>query len=193
MTTENTGNAAARHSHSAASEQRGSAHANEPAPTRPVPFSIKIGFFAGLIWGLARWLAAGLHLTNVSQAFLLDPFVPRKLLGGLYWQAAGLVAFIVMSMLAALIYLGILRRLRGPWPGLWFGAGWWGLLYAWAGPYIGALPPLKRIGGNSMATDLCLFLMWGLFIGYSIAFELHDEANREPTKPSGTGSPQPAV
>lgn len=164
---------------------------NDPKPTQPILFSLKIGFYAGLIWGLARWLLTGLNFTNVSQAFLLDPFVSRKILNGFYWQAAGLVMFIIMSILAAVLYVAILGRLQGPWPGLFFGVVWWGLVYAWAGPLIGAVPPLNRIGWSSIVTDFCLFLMWGLFIGFSIAFELHNEAGREPAKPK-KGSPQPA-
>ncbi|WP_186438187.1 YqhR family membrane protein [Cohnella terricola] len=155
-----------------------------------IKFSIKIGFYAGLIWGLVRWLATGLNFTKVTQAFLIDPFVPRKLLGSVYWQFAGWAAFIVMSMLAALVYAAVLGRLRGPWPGLLFGAVWWGLFYAWLGPIIGALPPLYNIGWSSIATDFCLFLVWGLFIGFSIAFEFHDEAEREPVTQASKGSPQ---
>lgn len=166
-----------------------------PEPTKPVPFSLKIGFFAGIFWGLARWLAAGLHFTYVPQAYLLDPFVPRRWLIGFYWQAAGLGAFIAMSILAALIYVLLLGKLRGPWPGLWFGAVWWALTYAWAGPIVGAVPPLSTIGWNSIVTDFCLYLIWGLFIGYSISFELNNESRREPDdsgKPRG-GVGQPAT
>jgi hypothetical protein len=165
---------------------------NSPKPTNSVLFSLKIGFFAGLIWGLVRWLLTGLNFTSVIQAFLLDPFAIRTNLGGFYWQAAGLAAFIIMSMLAALVYLAILGRLSGPWPGLLFGAGWWGLVYAFIGPLVGAVPPLRTIGWNSITTDLCLFLLWGLFIGFSIAFELHNEAEREPTTGAKKGNPQPA-
>jgi len=168
------------------------ARSNEPAPTRPAPFALKIGFFAGIIWGLVRWLAAGLHFTYVPQAFLLDPFVPRKWLIGFGWQAAGLAAFVAMSMLAALVYVALLGRLNGPWPGLGFGAVWWVLVYAWGGPIVGAVPPLNAIGWSSIVTDFCLFLVWGLFIGFSIAFELHDESRREPSGRSGGRSPQPS-
>ncbi|XID94134.1 YqhR family membrane protein [Paenibacillaceae bacterium WGS1546] len=166
---------------------------NDPAPTRPVAFSLKIGFFAGLIWGLVRWLAAGLNFTDVNAAFLLDPFVPNRILGGALWQFAGWAAFIGMSMIAALVYLGLFRKISGPWPGLAFGAAWWGLVYAWAGPLVGAVPPLRRIGWHSIATDFCLFLLWGLFIGYSIAFELHNESEREPAGKSDQGAPQPSA
>jgi hypothetical protein len=156
------------------------ANSNDSRTTNPVRFSLMIGFYAGLIWGLVRWLATGLNFTSVSQAFLLDPFVERKVLGGLLWQVAGLAAFIVMSLLAALLYLLVLSRIKGPWPGLLMGVTWWGLGYAWAGPLVGAVPPLKQIGWNSLVTDFCFFLMWGLFIGYSISFEFHDESDREP-------------
>ncbi|MFB9277886.1 YqhR family membrane protein [Cohnella cellulosilytica] len=173
-------------------EDRRKNREGEPAPTRPILFSLKIGFFAGLIWGLVRWLATGLHFTSVSQGFVLDPFVPRAWLTGVFWQFGGLAAFIAMSMLAALVYVALLGRLPGPWPGLIFGAAWWTLGYALAGPYVGALPPLKRIGWGSIVTDFCLFLLWGLFIGYSIAFELHNEAAREPDREGSQGSPQPS-
>jgi len=61
-----------------------------------------------------------------------------------------------------------------------FGAAWWAAFYAAAGPMIGAVPPLRTIGWNSLLADLSLFVIWGLFIGYSIAFEFHQEARREP-------------
>jgi uncharacterized membrane protein YagU involved in acid resistance len=165
---------------------------NNPPPTNPLLFSLKIGFFAGFVWGLVRWLATGLNFTKVTQAFLLDPFVKRKLLDSFYWQLAGWVSFIVMSIIAAFIYVVVLGKLKGPWPGVWMGAIVWVLVYALAGPIIGAVPPLREIGWNSIVTDFCLFVVWGLFIGYSIAFELHNESEREPAQKSAKGSPMPS-
>ncbi|WP_373230502.1 YqhR family membrane protein [Cohnella sp.] len=163
---------------------------DNPIDMQPIVYSLKIGFFAGIIWGLVRWLSTGLNFTKVNQAFLLDPFVKREVLGGILWQAAGLAAFIVMSIVAALIYFLVLGRFKGPWPGLLMGIAWWGLVYAFAGPIIGAVPPLQQIGWNSIVTDFCLFMMWGLFIGYSIAFEFHNESDREPQKKKADGSPE---
>lgn len=160
--------------------------------TDPVLFSLGIGFFAGLIWGLFRWLATTFHFTKVNQAFLLDPFVKREVLNGFYWQVSGLAAFIGMSIVAALLYVLILGRLKGPWPGLWMGIAWWAVFYIALGPIIGAVPPIRTIGWNSIITDFCLFMVWGLFIGYSIAFEFHNESDREPQKKAAKGSPQPA-
>ncbi|WP_276351981.1 YqhR family membrane protein [Cohnella caldifontis] len=158
---------------------------DEPIRTPPVRFCLKIGFFAGLIWGSVRWLAVAMNLTKVPAAFLADPWVKRSALASAYWQITGLALFILMSMAAALVYYVVLKPYRGPYPGLLFGAAWWAGFYLWAGPSIGAVPPLNKIGWNSMITDGCLFLIWGLFIGYSIAFEFHDEARREPEPAAG--------
>jgi len=148
--------------------------------TNPAAYCLKIGIAAGVIWGLIRWLAVAMNLTKVSQAFLIDPWVKRSALGYGYWQIAGFAAFILMSIAAAYVYYGIVRSFRGPVPGLIFGIAWWAALYAAAGPLVGAVPSLATIGWNSLLTDLCLFVIWGLFIGYSIAFEFHQEAGREP-------------
>ncbi|MFC5701072.1 YqhR family membrane protein [Cohnella faecalis] len=160
--------------------------------TNPILFSLKVGLFAGIVWGVVRWLETGMNFTQVHQAFLVDPFVKRSMLGSFGWQAIGFAAFIVMSMIAAMFYLIVLGKLRGPWPGIAFGVVWWALLFLGAGPLVGAVPPLKTISWTSYITDFCLFLLWGLFIGYSIAFEFHDEMHRERGGGGSSGSRKPA-
>jgi len=146
----------------------------------PALYCLKIGTAAGAIWGLFRWLAVSMNLTKVPAAFLIDPWVKRSALGASYWQIAGFAAFILMSIVAAYVYYGLLKPLRGPVPGLLFGIGWWAACYAALGPMIGAVQPPRSVGWNSWLTDLCVFALWGLFIGYSIAFEFHKEISREP-------------
>jgi len=150
------------------------------AGTNPAKYCLKIGLAAGVIWGLARWLAVAMNLTKVPEAFLIDPWVKRSVLAYPIWQIVGFAAFVLMSIMAAYIYYGILKPLRGPLPGIFFGMAWWAAFYAALGPFIGAMPPLMALGWDSLITDLCLFTVWGLFIGFSIAFEFHEEVSREP-------------
>jgi hypothetical protein len=157
----------------------------------PLAFSAMVGFFAGIWFGAVRSLAYALHFTKVPPAFLADPWLPRRQLAGMFWGWAGYGLFILMSVLAALLYWMVLGRLRGPWPGLLFGAAWWLLLFA-GGPWIGLVVPPNRLGWNSLCTEACLYVLWGLFIGYSIAFEFHDEKRREPGSLPGQGKPGPS-
>lgn len=149
------------------------------------------GLYAGMIWGLLRWLTVAMNLTKVPQAFLADPFVKRGHLDTIAWHFVGLGLFFVMSIAAAYLYWLLLGKLSGPWPGLLFGVACWGLLYFWIGPVTGAIPPYREIGLGSMFTECALIVLWGLFIGYSHAFEFHNEAEREPKKADqGGGQPE---
>ncbi|WP_164472713.1 YqhR family membrane protein [Cohnella candidum] len=147
--------------------------------TEPVVYCLKIGFFAGVIWGAVRWLAVAMNFTRVPQAFLVDPWVRRSALYHVTWQLVGYALFIGMSIVAAFAYYLVFRRFRGPAAGIAFGLGWWALLYLSIGPMMKAVPPLGKIGWNSLITDMCLFTVWGLFIGYSIAYEFNDDSRRE--------------
>lgn len=66
-----------------------------------------------------------------------------------------------------------------------FGLVLWAILYFAVGPQMGMMKPLGKIEWNSLITDGCLFLLWGAFIGYTIAFEFTDEQEREPNMSLG--------
>nr|WP_238357517.1 YqhR family membrane protein [Cohnella zeiphila] len=174
-------------------ERRDRVRRRERGHSYPAVFSLSIGFFAGIFWGLARWFAVSLNFTKVPQAFLVDAWVKRSTLHSAGWHWIGLLLFVVMSVVAAMLYWLLLGRLHGPWPGLFFGAAWWAMLFLVVGPPTGTTEPVRTLGWNSIFTELCLYLIWGLFIGYSYAFEFHDESAREPKGSSGKrGGPQPA-
>lgn len=42
--------------------------------TKPFPFALELGFFAGFIWGGLHWLFYLLHFTIVPVGFLAEPF-----------------------------------------------------------------------------------------------------------------------
>lgn len=151
--------------------------------TNPFWFAIYIGFFAGLIWGGLKMLEFGLKFTQVVPGFLLEPFFRHSFL--LTWQGMflGWASFIGLSIAASCLYMLFLRKLKGPWPGIGYGLVWWSLLYLLAGPLTGMVDGINQQDLTSFVTDLCLFILWGLFIGYSIAMEYTDERSRETASP----------
>ncbi|WP_168119261.1 YqhR family membrane protein [Paenibacillus sp. HB172176] len=157
-----------------------SRRAEEEHHTNPWTFSLKIGFFAGAIWGLLRWLLYGMNFTKELPGFFLEPFFKHDFLASIQGSVMGLAAYMVFSMAAAALYYRILGKLRGPWPGIFYGLGWWAVLFIAGGPFMGMTVKLTNAGWNSIFTELCIFTLWGLFIGYSIAFEFTEEASREP-------------
>lgn len=147
--------------------------------TNAVLFSLQIGLFAGLIWGLLRLAFFEMNMTRVLPGYMLEPFFRHSFLNTVPGIAIGIGGYVLFSAAAALLYRVLMGKLRGPWPGMLYGAGW-SLLFGAIGPWLGMMPKLNEIGWNSIITEFCIFVLWGLFIGYSIAFEFTDEASREP-------------
>ncbi|WP_223829704.1 YqhR family membrane protein [Paenibacillus arenilitoris] len=148
--------------------------------TNPWLYAVKIGFFAGLIWGIVRWLFYAMKFTTILPGFAADPFFRESFLKTGWGMVVGIGCFIALSIIAALLYYVLLGRMRGPWPGIVYGLAWWALLFVALGPLLGVMAGVTKEGWNTLFSELCVFLLWGAFIGYSIAFEFTDEASREP-------------
>jgi hypothetical protein len=145
-------------------------------------FALYIGFFAGFIWGGLKMIQNYFHFSTLPPGFLVEPFFKHTFL--MSWQGflLGWFFFILFSIIAAVVYTVFLRKVKGPYMGMMYGLGWWVLIYLLIGPWTGMNLPLGRIDINTLITDACLFLIWGLFIGYSISVEFTDERVREPFK-----------
>ncbi|MCM3340243.1 YqhR family membrane protein [Paenibacillus sp. MER TA 81-3] len=148
--------------------------------TNPLKFALQLGFFAGLIWGGLHWLSYLFQFTIVVPGFLVEPFYKHEYLTTIKGQAAGLVFFIFFSIAAAILYTLFMRKIPGPWAGMLYGLAWWFLLFVAIGPWIGLMPPVRQTTWNTIWTEACTMLLWGLFIGYTVATEFNDERLREP-------------
>lgn len=149
--------------------------------TKPLRYAIYIGFFSGLFWSCVRMISYYCNFTTEPVSFLIRGWLREEQIVTGFGQTLGSLSFILFSIAASIIYMWFFRNLQGAWPGLWYGLGWWGILFG-IGPIIGFTNIQTGVGFTLALTDLCLFVLWGLFIGYSIAFEFTDEASREPAK-----------
>jgi len=147
---------------------------------KKIYFALYIGFFAGLIWGLVRWIFDFFDFTKVLPGFLIEPFFPKDFMHSWVGHITGIGAFILMSIVASLLYAVFLSKKEGPWPGILYGMIWWVFVYVLIGPVIGMLPWIRTLDLNSILSDACVFTLWGVFIGYSIGLEFTDVRNYEP-------------
>lgn len=148
--------------------------------TPRLPYALYIGFFAGMIWGGLKIIEFAMRFTQIVPGFLLEPFMKHSFL--ISWQGilTGWFSFIALSLAASILYMLLFRKLAGPWCGIGYGLAWWTLLYLLVGPVTGMMPGVAQLDLSSFVADLCLFILWGMFIGYSIAVEYNNEWDREP-------------
>lgn len=153
-------------------------------------FAVFIGFFAGLLWGAVKVMEHYFHFTSLPPGFLVEPFFKKSFL--LTWQGylVGWAVFIIFSIAAALLYTLILAKAVGPWVGVGFGLAVWAVIFLLIGPITGMMNWIAFMDWNTILTEACLFMLWGMFIGFSIAFEFNDESVREPFQ-SRAPRPQP--
>jgi hypothetical protein len=151
--------------------------------TKKLPFALQLGLFAGLIWGGVRWLFYYFGFTDVVPGFLVEPFFLHDFLAGTGGFLVGYASFVAMSIVAALLYTYTASKLRGPWPGVAFGFAWFVVVYLIVGPMLGMLLPLGRLDWDSIWLDGSIFVLWGVFIGYTVNYEFTDEQHRTAENP----------
>ncbi|MGG1551651.1 YqhR family membrane protein [Paenibacillus ferrarius] len=137
-------------------------------------FALYIGFFAGCIWGAVKIVEHYFKFTTVSIGFIAEPFFKHSFFDTWAGLFVGWVFFIGFSIIAAVLYMMTMWKLRSPWWGVGYGAVWWAVIYLAVGPYTGMTYWSWELGLYTNITDFCLFLVWGMFIGYSIAIEYTD-------------------
>ncbi|HEY0827198.1 MAG TPA: YqhR family membrane protein, partial [Bacilli bacterium] len=93
---------------------------------------------------------------------------------------AGWAAFIGFSILAALLYAVFCHKLKGPFPGILYGLLWWEMMFLWIGPMAGMFKRIPLLEIDTALSELCVFTLWGVFIGYTLTVEFTDERIREP-------------
>ncbi|UUZ79584.1 YqhR family membrane protein [Paenibacillus sp. P26] len=146
-------------------------------------FAMYIGFFAGLIWGGIKIIEHYFHFTTLSPGFLIEPFFKHSFLSTWQGMLTGWLFFILFSIVASLLYTVLLAKARGPWFGIGYGIFWWAMFFLLIGPITGMTHWLLYMDLNTILTDACLFVLWGLFIGYSVSFEFNDESAGDTPKP----------
>lgn len=145
--------------------------------------AIIVGFFGGVL--LAN-LQLVFHYFNVSKVDY------KKILALFYihdeWVAKwyGALLFILMigslSILIALVYYILCRRVRGWLMGAFFGIVLWVIFGSLFPTFLYDIKWASFYKSNTNVLQICTFLLYGIFIGYSISYNeelrLYEVENR---------------
>ncbi|OIJ16860.1 hypothetical protein BKP37_04155 [Anaerobacillus alkalilacustris] len=130
-----------------------------------------IGFFGGLIWSLVGYFAFFFNFIRVGPALVLMPFALGDWKNGYLGQLVGIALISFISIPISFLYRYILARFNSIWPGIGFGFVLWFIVFYFLNPIFPGLKPLVDLDLNSIITGICLYVLYGVFIGYSISYE----------------------
>jgi len=150
--------------------------------------SLQEKYYVGTIGIFGGFFSA--VLAYIAHFFNFIPFGPGIILqtlpayGTTHWMrgpSGHLLAILLISFLsiaAAYVYYLLLRRMNTAWVGLWFGFALWVIIFLGFNQLIPGIKTVRELGWNTNIALVCIFLFYGLFVGYSISYQyqqLHEQ------------------
>ncbi|WP_052401153.1 YqhR family membrane protein [Oceanobacillus jeddahense] len=142
--------------------------------------SMYTGFIGGVLFSL---LASAMYYFNFLEvnpkSYLLTSWVSNAWtdtwLGVLFTTIlAG-----VVSLLVAFLYYLVFRKIKYMWVGIVYGFILWTILFLLFRPIFSDIPAVMEWSLNTWITTICLFILYGTFIGYSISYDYMDSKQTE--------------
>ncbi|MFC0470989.1 YqhR family membrane protein [Halalkalibacter kiskunsagensis] len=141
-------------------------------------FSVKvalIGLFGGLIWSLVGYFAFYFNFIRVGPALALMPFVVGDWKDTYIGQLVGVAVIAILSIGLAFLYKLVLQKFQKLWVGIGFGLVLWLIVFYLLNPFFPGLKSVQNLDFNTIITSICLYVLYGTFIGYSISYEYAEQ------------------
>ncbi|MFB1050389.1 YqhR family membrane protein [Paraliobacillus sp. JSM ZJ581] len=149
-------------------------------PVSIISRTLTTGFFGGLFWSFIAWMASYFHFTTVSPAtFVIRAWLDADWTNTWLADVLSILTISVISILVALVYYILLRKTRGLLPSILFGLLLWGVVFYALLPIFPNIKPLSQLDSDTIVTTICLFLLYGIFIGYSISYDYLDTITKK--------------
>lgn len=144
---------------------------------QPLSFTTKvlnIGIAGGLIWGLIGYVTYLFKFTKIPPSLILSPWALGEWKNEHLGQWIGIIAIAIVSIGVAFVYKATLVKINNMIAGLAYGIVLWLIVFYLLNPMFPDLPSIMKLDKNTIITTLCLYILYGVFIGYSISFEYHE-------------------
>ncbi|WP_018660656.1 YqhR family membrane protein [Heyndrickxia acidiproducens] len=132
---------------------------------------IVTGFTGGIIWSITAYLCFFFHFTSIEPNIILEPFtvgVWRKMWIG---KILAILFYGLISIGAAIVYYLTLKKFKSMWAGAAYGLFLCGFVLFILNPIFPSMKPLFKLDLNTIITCACIYVVYGVFIGYSISYE----------------------
>ncbi|MUV39664.1 uncharacterized protein JNUCC1_03548 [Lentibacillus sp. JNUCC-1] len=137
--------------------------------------SLLTGFIGGVLWSLFGVVFYYFNFTEVSpRAFLLRSWLSKEWTSTWLGDLLSVLMVGIISLGTALVYYGLLRKMNTLWAGVAYGAILWGVVFYVLNPIFTNIPLLADMSKETIVSTLCLFILYGTFVGYSISYDYKD-------------------
>lgn len=134
--------------------------------------SIITGLCGGIIWSVVWMILFGFNMVRISPVLFWDKMMLEKFsFDKWYMYLIAIILYSVLSILIALIYYALFKKIKHWLMGAVYGIIVWAIfLFGFPFIYSRTLLFINYPTETSVGL-LCLCILYGLFIGYSISFD----------------------
>lgn len=142
--------------------------------------SLLTGFVGGLLWSTISVLLYYFNFLEVSpKSFVLKSWISNAWTDRWLGDLISIILIGLLSLAIALIYYGLFKKIKSMWVGVVYGIILWGIVFFLLQPIFQNVPALLELQTNTIVTSICLYILYGTFIGYSISYDYHDSQVQE--------------
>lgn len=149
---------------------------------KPMSFmtmTIVTGLFGGIFWSSLAYLAYLFHFTEIRPNVILEPWALGQWKEQWLGTVISIIAIGLFSIGAALVYYVVLRKVKTIWAGAGYGLVLFVLVFYVLNPIFPGIKPFWDLSRNTLVTMACLYILYGVFVGYSISYEENEMRNQE--------------
>ncbi|GAB4073481.1 YqhR family membrane protein [Barrientosiimonas marina] len=137
--------------------------------------SLQTGFAGGLIGGV-MWVI--LYYFNFSEIapkhYLLSSWTAAGWVDSWLGTVISILMISIISILVALIYFGTFKTINSVWIGVFCGVVLWFIVFYILKPIFPNIPYVTDLSADTIVSTICLYILYGVFIGFSISYDYHD-------------------
>lgn len=134
--------------------------------------SLATGFWGGILWSVIAVVMYYFNFIEVApKTFFITSWTTAKWGSSWLGDIISILIASVLSVAIAFIYFGLLKKVNSKWMGLVYGLVLWGVIFYLLQPIFSMVPALTDFNKDTIISTICLFMLYGTFIGHSISFD----------------------
>jgi hypothetical protein len=140
-------------------------------PMSLIGLTVITGLFGGVFWSSIAYIAYLFHFTEISPNVILEPWTIGHWKEGWLGTVISIVIIGMLSIGAALIYYFTLRKFSRMYVSVGYGLALFFLVFLVLNPIFPGIAPFTELERNTIVTSICFYILFGVFIGYTISYE----------------------
>jgi len=146
------------------------------------------GMIGGIFWAGLGYIAYLFDFVEFSPSIILEPWAIGEWKKGWLGTVISLILIGFISTLVAFGYYLVLRKFKSIYISIAFGIVIFFCVYIILNPIFPSMAPFLKLKMDTIITSVCLYILYGVFVGYTISYEENEMKVKKHKAKQGHGT-----